>query len=282
MADVVLADGHGLTDAPWPMTDSLHRSFAGHPVLFSSLSSIVALQDHPAIKDGVFASAICCAVGLGEERLLFLCGHGRRHRFGTPDRHILERLVPIICTILKNLPSTTLQSSRRPLDEPTKITEEEHTHSIDDTLITSPSLRLISGGWQTDSGRYEIRNKLGRGGFATVFDAFDHTQQRNVAIKLLHEFITDAEGDEARAISNFRREANITAQLEHPNIIQIFDVGVMDSGQPFIVMEKLTGLDFKHFLANYGACPAERVMPLMIRALRAQRRPRCRHRAPRP
>ena len=154
IADVVVADGLGLTNTPWPMADSLQRSLAGQPVIFGALDAIVAFQDHPAIKEGVLASAICCAVGRSDERRLFLWGHAERHRFGSPDRHILERLIPIIHTILKDVPKTKLMASYDPSDEQTRVIENRPNSSIGDTLITSPSLRLISSDWRTENGRY--------------------------------------------------------------------------------------------------------------------------------
>ena len=84
--------------------------------------------------------------------------------------------------------------------------------------------------------RYEIKDRLGHGGMATVYGARDLKLDRDVAIKLLADNL--AGDDEVR--KRFSREARLAAKLDHPNIVQVFDVGE-DDGRPFIVMEQVEG-----------------------------------------
>jgi serine/threonine protein kinase len=84
--------------------------------------------------------------------------------------------------------------------------------------------------------RYELNERLGHGGMATVFSARDLKLDREVAIKLLADNL--AGDDEVRG--RFSREARLAAKLDHPNIVQVFDVGE-DDGRPFIVMERIDG-----------------------------------------
>jgi serine/threonine protein kinase len=84
--------------------------------------------------------------------------------------------------------------------------------------------------------RYEIKDRLGHGGMATVYSARDLKLDREVAIKLLADNF--AGDDEVRG--RFSREARLAARLDHPNIVQVFDVGE-DEGRPFIVMEQVDG-----------------------------------------
>jgi Protein kinase domain len=84
--------------------------------------------------------------------------------------------------------------------------------------------------------RYELRERLGHGGMATVFSARDLKLDRDVAIKLLADNF--AGDDEVRR--RFSREARLAAKLDHPNIVQVFDVGEED-GRPYIVMEQVDG-----------------------------------------
>jgi serine/threonine protein kinase len=86
------------------------------------------------------------------------------------------------------------------------------------------------------SERYEIQDRLGHGGMATVYSARDLKLDREVAIKLLADNF--AGDDEVRR--RFSREARLAAKLDHPNIVQVFDVGE-DDGRPFIVMEQVEG-----------------------------------------
>jgi serine/threonine protein kinase len=84
--------------------------------------------------------------------------------------------------------------------------------------------------------RYELKDRLGHGGMATVYGARDLKLDRDVAIKLLADNF--AGDDEVRR--RFSREARLAAKLDHPNIVQVFDVGE-DEGRPYIVMEQVEG-----------------------------------------
>jgi hypothetical protein len=84
--------------------------------------------------------------------------------------------------------------------------------------------------------RYELEDRLGHGGMATVYRARDLKLDREVAIKLLADNF--AGDDEVR--KRFSREARLAARLDHPNVVQVFDVGE-DEDRPFIVMEHVEG-----------------------------------------
>src|SRR5258706_14357369 len=84
--------------------------------------------------------------------------------------------------------------------------------------------------------RYELEHRLGHGGMATVYSARDLKLDRQVAIKLLADNF--AGDDEVR--KRFSREARLAAKLDHPNVVQVFDVGEED-GRPYIVMEHVDG-----------------------------------------
>ena len=85
-------------------------------------------------------------------------------------------------------------------------------------------------------GRYELKARLGRGGFGTVWRAHDATLRRDVAVKL----ITLAAEDRASVIARFWREAQSVASLNHPNIVTAHDFGVHDD-YAYLVMEQITG-----------------------------------------
>ncbi|HSD24045.1 MAG TPA: serine/threonine-protein kinase [Solirubrobacterales bacterium] len=84
--------------------------------------------------------------------------------------------------------------------------------------------------------RYELEDRLGHGGMATVYRARDLKLDREVAIKLLADNFA---GDE-EVRKRFSREARLAARLDHPNVVQVFDVGE-DEERPFIVMEHVEG-----------------------------------------
>src|SRR5919108_2664486 len=89
---------------------------------------------------------------------------------------------------------------------------------------------------ETIGGRYELEDRLGHGGMATVYRARDRKLDREVAIKLLADNFA---GDE-EVRRRFSREARLAAKLDHPNVVQVYDVGEEDD-RPYIVMEYVEG-----------------------------------------
>ena len=93
--------------------------------------------------------------------------------------------------------------------------------------------------------RYEIIEKVGNGGMATVYRAEDKILKRNVAVKVLKdEFTTDEE-----FIKRFEIEAQSAARLTHPNIVSIYDVGSEDNLY-YIVMELIRGKTLKEIIVE--------------------------------
>ena len=98
--------------------------------------------------------------------------------------------------------------------------------------------------------RYEIIEKIGSGGMATVYKAKCRVLNRNVAIKILKdEFANDTE-----FIKRFQVEAQSAASLSHQNIVSIFDVGKDDS-MHYIVMELIEGKTLKEIIVEKGKIP---------------------------
>ena len=85
-------------------------------------------------------------------------------------------------------------------------------------------------------GRYRIDGRIGQGAMGVVYAAFDETMGREVAIKVMGR---DLEADPEMR-ERFFREARVTGQLVHPNIVTVFDLGE-DRGRPYLVMERLHG-----------------------------------------
>ena len=98
--------------------------------------------------------------------------------------------------------------------------------------------------------RYEIIEKVGSGGMATVYKARDTILNRYVAVKVLRdEFTTDDE-----FIKRFNTEAQSAARLTHPNIVSVFDVG-QEYNIYYIVMELIQGKTLKQIISEEGALP---------------------------
>ena len=112
--------------------------------------------------------------------------------------------------------------------------------------------------------RYEIERRLGSGGMATVYQARDTRLNRPVAIKVLHpQYAADEQ-----FLRRFIHEAESAARLNHPNIVQIFDVGE-DKGQHYIVMEYINGSDLKKIITTEGPLSIERTFRLVEEVARA-------------
>lgn len=86
-------------------------------------------------------------------------------------------------------------------------------------------------------GRYNVLYKLGRGGMGQVVAADDPWLNRQVAVKLLHGGLQA----ETRMLHRFTREAQVTAQLEHPHIVPVYDMGTSEEGQLFFAMRRVSG-----------------------------------------
>jgi len=100
--------------------------------------------------------------------------------------------------------------------------------------------------------RYVGREIIGVGGMATVVRAFDKVLLRDVAIK-----IPNRESASARESTRFAREAQVTAELEHPNVIPVYDFGTNQRGVPFISMKLVKGETLEDTLARIGPARLE-------------------------
>ncbi len=107
--------------------------------------------------------------------------------------------------------------------------------------------------------RYEVLEKIGAGGMSDVYKAMDHSLGREVAVKVLkQEFAVDS-----GFVSKFRQEAQAAAGLEHPNIVNIYDVGA-ENGMYYIVMEYVEGITLKTYISKKGQLTYNEVISIAI------------------
>ena len=97
------------------------------------------------------------------------------------------------------------------------------------------------------SDRYEILSEVGAGGMSDVYKAKDHILSRFVAIKVLKQEFSE----DSSFVTKFRAEAQSAAGLEHPNIVNIYDVG-SENGLYYIVMEYVEGITLKTYIEKKG------------------------------
>ncbi len=107
--------------------------------------------------------------------------------------------------------------------------------------------------------RYEIIGKIGAGGMSDVYKARDHILGRNVAIKVLKQEFSE----DVNFVVKFRTEAQSAAGLEHPNIVNIYDVG-SESGMHYIVMEYVEGVTLKTYIEKKGRLTYKEAVSIAI------------------
>jgi protein kinase-like protein len=107
-------------------------------------------------------------------------------------------------------------------------------------------------------GKYQIVERIGRGGMGTIFKAHDPILSRPVALKVIATEIDVT--DEIRA--RFFREAQACARLSHPNIVTLYDMGE-DGGRMFIVMELLDGVELRRLIADRAPLVLEEKLSIM-------------------
>jgi serine/threonine-protein kinase len=108
-----------------------------------------------------------------------------------------------------------------------------------------------------------VRDVLGEGGMGTVFEAEHIALGRSVAVKVLHA----TQATKKDSIRRFQQEARAAGAIGHPNICGVIDLGTLDDGSPYIVMERLLGETLADRVASEGGLPFEDVIDILIQVL---------------
>ena len=112
--------------------------------------------------------------------------------------------------------------------------------------------------------RYQIIKSLGEGGMADVYLAVDTILNREVAIKMLRGELSN----DPVTLLRFQREANAASKLNHPNVVQVYDVGEYE-GRHYIVMEHVRGRTLKQLIQLRGALHKEEAVNIMKQVVSA-------------
>ncbi|MAA78592.1 MAG: hypothetical protein CL916_04980 [Deltaproteobacteria bacterium] len=270
----------------WPLLGPFSRALEGYPSIIFDARMIPILKVLPIVSSGNACSIIQRAWKKDEKYFLLIATHQNVGQFSHVSQKILDlcvqKIVVYACDVLHDcmqkyitsinmnrvdtqaintvpIQSTSQQSLTSSQTEivfepPTTSETMERTNTTSETLQTQ-SHTLIK------HNRYQILEELGKGGFGTVYRAFDSVLKRDVALKtLIHQ----------KEIHEFSREAALAASLQHPNIVTIYDlVFQTDDHEPFIVMEFLDGIDLHKSLVTSGKCSVEQVITFMIPVLEA-------------
>ena len=94
------------------------------------------------------------------------------------------------------------------------------------------------------AGKFQIVRKLGRGGMGIVFEAHHMELDDRVALK----FLRPREATEKVPLQRFYREARTAAKIKSEHVTRVLDIGKLESGAPYMVMEYLEGIDLGKYL----------------------------------
>lgn len=114
-----------------------------------------------------------------------------------------------------------------------------------------------ASGWLIGSviaEKYRLLRAAGHGGMGTVFKAENMAIGKIVAVKLLHDYLTD----DGIVLQRFQREARLTVSIAHRNIVEVLDMGTEPNGTPYLVMEYVRGKSLKRVLKDQGTFSIER------------------------
>jgi hypothetical protein len=130
---------------------------------------------------------------------------------------------------------------------------EPHTAGFESDAALDPSALVMPPG--TVIGRYKLLERIGEGGYGTVFMAEQTTPvQRKVALKIIK-----AGMDTRQVIARFEAERQALALMDHPNIAKVFDAGVTETSRPYFVMELVKGVSIVKYCDEHRLSPRSRL-----------------------
>ncbi|MCS7081243.1 MAG: serine/threonine protein kinase [Chloracidobacterium sp.] len=139
----------------------------------------------------------------------------------------------------------------------------------DDTELrcTKDGLYLVEAfpGTRIISGKYRLDALIGQGGMGSVYRATHLELDRTIALKIvLADFVSNNE-----TLERFRQEARAAARLNHPNVISVYDFGVLPTGQAYLAMELLTGRSLREELESHTTLSPQRVLTILRQVCQA-------------
>lgn len=134
-----------------------------------------------------------------------------------------------------------------------------------------PASRLVDESDGDDSlvgklidGKYRILSPLGEGGMAVVYRANHVQMERTVVIKVMQGWLLS----NRNSVERFERECKLTAKLNHPNIVSVYDVGAINGKEPYLVMEFINGESLADKIQKGGALPYATTANIIIQICR--------------
>jgi serine/threonine protein kinase len=116
---------------------------------------------------------------------------------------------------------------------------------------------------QTLGGKYLVRSALGKGGMGTVYEGVNLQIGRIVALKVLHA----KQLKKKEAVKRFYQEARTAGAIGHPNICEVHDLGTLENGCPYLVMERLVGVPLADRISKEKLLPIDEVLDALTQVL---------------
>lgn len=110
------------------------------------------------------------------------------------------------------------------------------------------------------SGRFRLDRKIGKGGMGTVYLGFDTVREKPIALKVINLEMLEKES----VLARFRREAKTMFQVEHQNVVRVYDLDDLQGGLPFLVLEWVEGASLSSYVDQHGPLPVRAAVQLMI------------------
>ncbi|MCI4141795.1 serine/threonine-protein kinase [Streptomyces sp. MMS20-AI2-20] len=186
-------------------------------------------------------------------------GAGQTH---TPAHHRAGRPAPDGARARDGAPGSG------PRQTPSAPAGDRSTPGASGTPNTPGPSAADPGAGRVVAGRYRLLAKLGHGGMGTVWRAQDETMDREVAVKEPRVPDHLPERERANAFERMRREARAAARLDHPAVVNVHDVAVID-GRPWIVMELVRGRSLGAVLQEEGTLSAREAARVGLEVLGA-------------
>jgi serine/threonine-protein kinase len=115
------------------------------------------------------------------------------------------------------------------------------------------------------AGKFQIVRKIGRGGMGVVVEAHHMELDERVALK----FLQPKPGSEQVLLQRFYREARTAAKIKSAHVTRVLDLGTLDTGEPYMVMELLEGIDLGKYLKTRGKLPITEAVDYILQAMDA-------------
>lgn len=149
-------------------------------------------------------------------------------------------------------PAMTPPSVPRPMDDD------------DDDVLASSGGYISNLIGKTIDKKYLVQSMLGEGGMAVVFKAHHVKMERTVVLKVMQGWLLSNQ----KSIERFERESKVTAKLNHPNIVTVFDVGTINGKAPYLVMEYIKGESLADKIHRQGALPLTTTANIVVQICR--------------